>query len=177
MRGITASLIGLAATAALRGRPERAARLGAAAEALCEASGATPLPPFQAIHTQTAEAARAELGEAAFAAAWAAGQALPADGAIAEALAVATREPDLASAAARHSDRAAGSARPTPAGLTAREAEVLGLIAAGRSNREIAASLVLSVHTVERHIANLYAKIDAHGRAEATAYAFRHGIA
>jgi DNA-binding CsgD family transcriptional regulator len=64
-----------------------------------------------------------------------------------------------------------------PAGLTAREAEVLMLIAAGKSNREIGERLVLSVRTVGRHIANIYVKIDAHNRADATAYALRHGLA
>ena len=54
---------------------------------------------------------------------------------------------------------------------------MLRLVAAGRSNREIAAELSLSVRTVERHITNLYGKIDARNRADATAYAFRHGLA
>ena len=63
-----------------------------------------------------------------------------------------------------------------PDGLTAREVEVLRLIAAGRSNREIADGLVLSVRTVERHITNLYRKIDARGKADATAYALARGL-
>ena len=62
------------------------------------------------------------------------------------------------------------------AGLTAREAEVLRLVAKGQSNKEIAAELVLSVRTVERHITNLYGKIDARGKADATAYAIHHGL-
>jgi pimeloyl-ACP methyl ester carboxylesterase/DNA-binding CsgD family transcriptional regulator len=62
-------------------------------------------------------------------------------------------------------------------GLTPREAEVLHLIAQGKSNQQIADELVLSVRTVERHITNLYAKIGAHGKAEATAYALRNGLA
>jgi DNA-binding NarL/FixJ family response regulator len=52
---------------------------------------------------------------------------------------------------------------------------VLRLIAAGKSNQQIADALVLSLRTVERHITNLYAKIGAHGKADATAYALRHG--
>lgn len=64
-----------------------------------------------------------------------------------------------------------------PDGLTDREAEVLRLIAAGTSNRAIAVALVLSVRTVERHIANLYPKIGAHNRADAAAYAIRRGLA
>jgi DNA-binding CsgD family transcriptional regulator len=54
--------------------------------------------------------------------------------------------------------------------LTAREIDVLNLIAQGASNKEIARRLALSVHTVERHIANVYAKIGVRNRAEATAY-------
>jgi predicted ATPase len=72
------------------------------------------------------------------------------------------------------------TARAAPAypdGLTQREVEVLRLIAGGRSNHGIAEELVLSERTVERHITNLYGKIDARGRADATAYALRHGLA
>ena len=67
-------------------------------------------------------------------------------------------------------------ASPHVAGLTSREAEVLRLLAQGQSNKEIAAELVLSVRTVERHITNLYGKIDARGKADATAYAIHHGL-
>lgn len=66
---------------------------------------------------------------------------------------------------------------PLPDGLTARESEVLRLLAVGRSNAQIASALVLSVRTVERHIMNLYPKIGAHNRAEATAYAIHHYLA
>ena len=60
---------------------------------------------------------------------------------------------------------------------TARELEVLRLLAQGETNAQIAAALGISVHTVERHVVNLYRKIDARGRADATAYAVRRGIA
>ncbi|HEY8600017.1 MAG TPA: helix-turn-helix transcriptional regulator, partial [Thermomicrobiales bacterium] len=63
-----------------------------------------------------------------------------------------------------------------PAGLTPREVEVLALIAGGRNNAEIADALFLSVRTVERHINGLYTKIDARGRADAVAFAARHGL-
>jgi DNA-binding CsgD family transcriptional regulator len=64
-----------------------------------------------------------------------------------------------------------------PAGLTRREAEVLGLLAAGRSNKEIAAELFLSERTVERHITTMYRKIGTRRRTEAMAFALRHGLA
>ena len=61
--------------------------------------------------------------------------------------------------------------------LSQREQDVLRLIVAGRSSREIGEALVLSVRTVERHIANIYLKTDTHGRAQVTAYALSRGIA
>jgi DNA-binding NarL/FixJ family response regulator len=70
--------------------------------------------------------------------------------------------------------------RPTahgPDGLTPREVEVLRLIAAGATNADIADRLGLSIHTIERHAANLYRRIGVHSRAEAAAYAVRRGIA
>lgn len=59
--------------------------------------------------------------------------------------------------------------------LTPRESEILNLIAAGLSNREIADRLFLSPRTVERHIANLYLKLDVHTKAEAIDHVRRHG--
>lgn len=70
-------------------------------------------------------------------------------------------------------------ARADPTGLSRREAEVLRLVARGLSNEDIAGRLVLSVRTVERHVANVYGKIGASGRtarAIATAWAHTHGI-
>ena len=64
-----------------------------------------------------------------------------------------------------------------PDGLTQRELEILTLLSGGSSNQQIAHALSISTRTVDRHIANLYRRIGAHNRAEATAYAFRQGIA
>jgi DNA-binding CsgD family transcriptional regulator len=64
-----------------------------------------------------------------------------------------------------------------PRGLTGREAEVLRLVAAGRTNREVAAALVISEHTVARHVQNIFAKLDVSSRSAATAFAFEHGLA
>jgi DNA-binding NarL/FixJ family response regulator len=63
-----------------------------------------------------------------------------------------------------------------PDGLTAREAEVLGWIAAGLSNGEIAAELFIGETTVKTHINNAFAKIGARNRIEAMRYAVRHGL-
>ena len=65
---------------------------------------------------------------------------------------------------------------PLPGGLTAREAEVLRLVAAGRSNPEIAAALFLSKKTVARHLSNIFTKLDVPSRTAAAAYAFDHGL-
>jgi DNA-binding NarL/FixJ family response regulator len=74
----------------------------------------------------------------------------------------------------------AGRRRPDrTGGLTAREAQVLGLVAAGKSNQQIAAELVLSIRTVERHLATVYDKLGVHGRsarAAAVSHALREGI-
>jgi DNA-binding CsgD family transcriptional regulator/pimeloyl-ACP methyl ester carboxylesterase len=64
-----------------------------------------------------------------------------------------------------------------PAGLSRREAEVLRLVAAGRSNREIGEKLAISLNTVDRHVSNIYDKIGASNRAEAASFAVRNGIA
>jgi len=61
--------------------------------------------------------------------------------------------------------------------LTSRELDVLRLVAGGETNAEIAARLKISINTVERHVTNLYRKIDARGRADAAAYAIRNGLA
>ncbi len=64
-----------------------------------------------------------------------------------------------------------------PAGLSARQAQVLRFVAAGKSNRAIATELVLSEKTVENHLTSIYSKIGAVNRASATAFAVRHGLA
>ena len=81
-------------------------------------------------------------------------------------------EPDVASV-----DGLLGHTAGTPEhGLTTRELDVLRLVAAGKSNKEIAAELVISEHTVARHLQNLFKKLDVQSRTAASAFAFEHGL-
>jgi len=67
--------------------------------------------------------------------------------------------------------------QPYPAGLSEREVEVLRLVAAGKSNQDIANALFLSAHTVRHHLTHILAKTDSANRAEAVAFALRRGLA
>lgn len=69
-----------------------------------------------------------------------------------------------------------GAGASTSHGLSRRELEVLRLIASGKSNREIAGALVISEHTVARHVHNIFTKLGVSSRAGATAYAFEHDV-
>ena len=69
-----------------------------------------------------------------------------------------------------------GGGVPTPHGLSARELEVLRLVAAGSTNKAIAEQLVLSARTVDRHVSNIFAKLQVSSRAAATAYAYEHDL-
>jgi DNA-binding NarL/FixJ family response regulator len=79
--------------------------------------------------------------------------------------------PDLA-----RIDSLTGAAPGDGHGLTERELEVLRLVAAGETNKAIAAQLVLSERTVDRHVSNIFAKLGVSSRAAATAYAYEHGL-
>jgi DNA-binding CsgD family transcriptional regulator len=79
--------------------------------------------------------------------------------------------PDLARVEAL-SGKAAGG----PGGLTARELQVLRMVAAGETNKAIAAELFVSGRTVDRHMSNIYAKLGVSSRAAATAHAYQHGL-
>ncbi len=105
-----------------------------------------------------------------------------ADAALAEVMGA----PATGSRTAPGSDGAAGSGAagsgipaggPLPSNLTSRQADVLRLLAAGRSNRQIAAELVLSTATVERHLATIYRNLGLSGRVEAARFAMEHGLA
>jgi ATP/maltotriose-dependent transcriptional regulator MalT len=80
--------------------------------------------------------------------------------------------PDLARVESLTRRTAAGNRH----GLTARELEVLRLVAAGKSNHSIAAELFLSDHTVRRHLQNIFRKLGVSSRAAATTFAFQHNL-
>jgi DNA-binding CsgD family transcriptional regulator len=68
------------------------------------------------------------------------------------------------------------SGTPAPCGLTAREVEVLQLVATGQSNKDIAGALFISEKTVARHISNIFTKLDVSSRSAATAFAYANGV-
>jgi predicted ATPase/DNA-binding NarL/FixJ family response regulator/DNA-binding XRE family transcriptional regulator len=94
--------------------------------------------------------------------------------ALADDIANPQRLAEVRAALAEIGETAAGA---LPDGLTARQAEVLRLLAAGLSNKQIAGQLYLSPATVERHLATVYSKIGVSGRVEAARYAMAHGLA
>ena len=72
--------------------------------------------------------------------------------------------------------RRPGAPADRGASLSAREREVLAELAAGKTNREIAETLVISQHTVGRHVESIFSKLSVSSRAAATAYAYEHGL-
>jgi predicted ATPase/DNA-binding CsgD family transcriptional regulator len=175
-RALAGCVAALAGVTLARGQPERAARLLGAATAVLEAAGISRFYPFdQPPYDRTRTAVRAALGEAAFAVAEAAGRVLTPEEAFAEALA---QEGRSATPAGGPGTVAATRATPGPAaGLSARELEVLRLIAQGKSNPEIAEALVISLNTVYRHANHIFTKLGVQNRTEAAAYAHTHGLA
>jgi DNA-binding CsgD family transcriptional regulator len=117
----------------------------------------------------TKDATRAEIGRAVLAAA--AGQAVLDPGVQQRLLSAAARAPVLPGPAGP------AGASPGDGDLTPREAEVLRLIAAGQSNREIARSLFVSEATVKTHVNRIFAKTGSRDRAQAMRYAYAHGYA
>jgi len=163
------ALIGLALAARGGADPGWSARLhGAADQALAELGHA--LQPLEArLADLDRQRLRTAMGDGAFDAEYATGRSLD----VARVLTLAT-DPAAGDGAAP-----AAPAAPDPLarfGLTAREREVLPLLAAGRSNPEIAQALFISVKTVSVHVSNILAKLGVSGRVEAAAVAHRLGV-
>jgi len=169
---VAASLEGLAALEAKQGAPRHAARLWGSAEALREAIGAPIYPVYQASYEQATAQACAMLGEQAFRMAWAEGRNMTPE----QVLAV--QEPaTIPTAGPSVPQSPVPTPSPTyPAGLTAREVEVLRLLAQGWSDVQIAEHLVISPRTVNRHTTSLYSKLNVSSRAAATRFALEHHL-
>jgi predicted ATPase/DNA-binding CsgD family transcriptional regulator len=160
------ALPGLAGLATLEGDPVRALRLAGAASALEENAGIWAFPPIRDRHERWLAAAREAVDADTWTAALAAGRALPLDDAVAYALEPATT---VGEPAARAQDEPGDP-------LSAREREVLQLIAQGRTNREIAQSLFVTEHTVKYHVTSLFNRLSVKSRAEAVARASALGL-
>jgi ATP/maltotriose-dependent transcriptional regulator MalT len=169
-RYFAGALAGLARAVAARGDPEWGARLYGAVDAVLEATGAnlplTALPSFEPAR----DAVRAALGEAGFVTARSAGRAQPLSAVLAEA------ERRAASAFQPAEGERAGRTG-IPFGLTARELEVLRLMAAGRTNREIGAALFVTPRTAATHVTHILTKLGVDSRIEAASWAVRYGLA
>ena len=107
--------------------------------------------------------ARSQLDEAAWTAAWDEGRAMPPERAVEYAL-------------ERETAPEQAAPEPYPSGLSAREAEVLRLVATGLSNAEVAEKVFLSPRTVGWHLGSIYRKLGLHSRTEATRFAAEHDL-
>ena len=163
---IAECLWGLAGLAAAQGHTERAARLNGAERATRAAIGAVVLGDLSRFEHDIA-AARSAMGEARFEVVTAEGWALALDEAIAYGLS--NDDTDVLEA------RTPAARLPGPAGpLTAREREVAALVAHGRTNLAIAHELVISERTVEKHVANMLAKLELTSRAQLAVWVYEH---
>src|SRR6266699_1646026 len=164
-RAIPSGLEGLAAAVAAQGNYIWAAHLWGAAEVLREAIG-TPLPPVERVpYHRAVAAARTQLGEQAFATAWAEGRTLSPEQALATPGQVALPAPTQGE---RSSSPTTASPPPYPDGLTAREVEMLRVVAQGLTNEQVAERLVISSRTVDTHLTSIYGKIGVSSRVAAT---------
>jgi DNA-binding NarL/FixJ family response regulator len=155
----------LAVLAAETGEAKHAARLFGAAARLRELLG-TPLDPAeQSAYDRAVAATRSRLGENGFQTAWEAGAALSLSALVSEASCI---ESDRSASA--HTDPA------TQLGLTRRERDVLRLLVAGQSDREIAAALFIGHRTVETHVRGILNKLGLASRTAVAAFAVRHGL-
>ena len=185
--GLADTLDGLAEIAAAQAQPEQLAlavrTFGAAAGLRTALGAASPHHDRSAIAAALASA-RARLGQAAYDRAWTQGEQLGAEEALAAALAVdlaPDRPPIARPVVVTHPSPTAAtmsSAAPAanPAGLTARELEVLRLLATGRSTEEISEALFISRRTTTTHVGNILGKLGVASRAAAVAYAYQRGI-
>jgi DNA-binding CsgD family transcriptional regulator/tetratricopeptide (TPR) repeat protein len=157
-------------TALVLSRAECVAQLLGVLEMLLKSTPMPHDPLYRIRHDRVVTTVRTQLDEATFNAAWAEGQAMTLEQAIAEALQVSAQHP------VAQESKTSAEPRQYPGGLTRREVEVLRLLAVGLSNQEIADKLVLSKRTVHAHLRSIFAKLDVTTRTAATRVALEHKI-
>jgi ATP/maltotriose-dependent transcriptional regulator MalT len=172
---IPSCLEGLAVVVAAQGELVWAARLWGAAESLRKATG-IPLPPVEhPAYERSIATARNLLGDKTFAAAWAEGRTMTSEQALAAQASVTISEEEPA-----EKELPIGTKPPSPPtytdDLTAREVEVLRLLAQGWTDTQIAGELVISPRTVNHHLTSIYRKIQVTTRSAATRYAIDHQL-
>jgi predicted ATPase/DNA-binding CsgD family transcriptional regulator len=174
---LTASdcLEGLACIFAAEEASEQAARLFGAALALREAIGYQNTLEEDAWREPYVATARSLAGEDSWEEALAQGRAMSMEEAIEYALSAEVPSATTPSSTTSHSSLS--SAPEHPAGLTSREVEVLGLVATGMTNAQVAQRLFLSPRTVHRHLNSIYHKLGVRSRTAATVFALEHGLA
>lgn len=173
LAGVIASCLeGLAAVNAAQSKFARAALLWGAAEAL-RASVSLPMPPVERTdYERVVASAHLQMGEQAFTAAWASGREMTPEQALA------AREQALPPASTTTATAPAAVSSPSSfAGLSAREVEVVRLVAKGLTNTEIADELGLSEKTIAHHLTHIFNKTGSENRAAAASFAIRHGLA
>jgi non-specific serine/threonine protein kinase len=167
-------LEGLACFAGTLGEAHRAATLLGAAQAMREATGLQQEPSAHALEEAYLSAARSRLNEESWEAAFEVGQAMSLDEAAEYAMSVDQQPATLPSAT---ESPVSPPASEYPAGLTAREVEVLSLVARGLTSAQIAKELFVSPRTVHTHLNSVYHKIGVNSRSAATRYALKQGLA
>ena len=171
---IKTSLDGLACVAGANGEALRAAKLLGSAEALIEATGFGLSPQESAMLEPYHASARSRLGEAGWDDALAEGRTMSIGAAIVYAL---SEEGSSTATPSTTSGQPLSSTPDHPAMLTPREIEVLGLVAVGMTNAQVAKELFVSPRTVETHLTSIYHKLGVSSRAAATRLALEHGLA
>jgi len=166
-------LEGLACDAGAKGETERAAKLFGAAQALREATGFPLEPAMRALAEPYLVRARSQLEESAWTETWEEGRAMSMEKAIEYAL---SEEPSTITSSAAPTEQLSTPVSEHPAGLTPREIEVLGLVAQGLTNPQVAQRLFLSSRTVQRHLNSVYRKLGVSSRTAATHLALEHDL-
>ena len=170
---LASGLEGLASVVAEQKEVIWAGRLWGAAESLRNTIGSPQPPVFRAGYERSIAAARTYLGEKTFTAIWAEGRMMTPEQVLG---ALGRAEASIQTLAEQPSTSTAKPSPRYPDGLTAREVEVLHLVAKGLTDAQIAEQLVISTRTVNTHLTSIYGKIQVSSRSAATYYSIEHKL-